>query len=139
MTRSIQYLLACATIALAACDSSPAATAFQYDLTRSSTLDIEAHDVAGPLVGVVVSVRGPSPGPGLAGVLLWMGATGSDGHARALVRTNLAGDLLDVTLHKSGWTDTALRTSEGVAAPSARLTVPLDQAQSLQVDLERND
>jgi len=143
MTPSIEYLLAFATIALAACDSSPASASFNYDLTRSSTLDIEAHDSSGPLSGVVVSVRGASPGPNMVGDLLWMGATGSDGHARALMRTNLAGDSLDVTLHKSGWsgpwTDTALRASEGITAPSARLTVPLAQAQTMQVDLERNN
>jgi hypothetical protein len=143
MTPSIEYLLAFATIALAACDSSPASTSFNYDLTRSSTLDIEAHDSSGPLRGVVVSVRGASPGPNMVGDLLWMGATGSDGHARALMRTNLAGDSLDVTLHKSGWsgpwTDAALRASEGITAPSAHLTVPLAQAQTMQVDLERNN
>jgi hypothetical protein len=143
MTPSIEYLLAFATIALAACDSSPASSSFNYDLTRSSNIDIEAHDSSGPLSGVVVSVRGASPGPDLTGDLLWMGATGTDGHARATIRTNLAGDSLDVTLHKSGWsgpwTDAALRTSEGIAAPSARLSVPIAQAEGMQVDLERSN
>jgi len=144
MTRPIEYRLACAAIALAACNSSQdPSSSFDYDLTRSSTIDIAAHDVSGPLAGVVISIRGPSPGPDLAGDLLWMGATGTDGHAHALIRTNLAGESLDVTLQKGGWsgpwTDPALRASQGITAPSARLIVSLADAQSMSVDLERNN
>jgi hypothetical protein len=135
--------LALATMTLAACDASqPEPEPFQYDLTRSSAIDIEAHDVSGPLRGVVVSVRAPSDEPGLTGALLWMGATGQDGHARALVRTETAGDSLDITLHKAGrrgpWTDESLRVAQGITAPSSRLIVPIAQAQSMNVDLERS-
>jgi hypothetical protein len=141
MKRTAGLLLALATIALAGCDVNQAEP-FKYDLTRSSGIDIEAHDVNGPLRGVVVSVRAPSAEPGLTGELLWMGATGQDGHARALVRTDTAGDSLDITLHKAGrrgpWTDDSLRVAQGVTAPSSRLIVPIAQAQSVNVDLERS-
>jgi len=135
-------VLALTSVALAACNPpTPAPPAFNYDLTRSTAIDVQAHDVNGPLRGIVVSIRVPSVEPGLTGPLLWMGATGSDGHARALIPTDSTGDSLDVTLHKAGrrgpWTDDALRISQGVTAPSSRLIVPLAQAESLNVDLER--
>jgi hypothetical protein len=140
-TTRLGCLLALTAAALAACDSTPAPPAFNYDLTRSTPIDIQAHDVNGPLPGIVVSIRVPSAQPGLTGPLLWMGATGSDGHARALIRTDGAGDSLDITLHKAGrrgpWSDDALRAQQGITAPSSRLIVPISQAQSLNVDLER--
>ena len=142
MTPTLVPILAIAALALAACDVSPAPQSFQYDLTSSNRIDVEAHDVNGPLRGVVVSVRAPSAEPGLTGPLLWMGATGSDGHARALIRTDAVGDSLDITLHKAGrrgpWTDDSLRVSQGVTAPSSRLIVPIAQAQTVTVDLERS-
>jgi hypothetical protein len=142
MTRTILRALALSSLALTACDPAPAPPAFNYDLTRSTAIDVQAHDVNGPLRGVVVSVRAPSVEPGLTGPLLWMGATANDGHARAVVRTEGAGDALDITLHKAGrqgpWTDDSLRAKQGITAPSSRLLVPLAQAQSLNVDLERS-
>jgi hypothetical protein len=134
-------VLALTSAALAACDAPPAPPAFNYDLTRSTPIDVQAHDANGPLQGIVVSIRVPSAEPGLTGPLLWMGATGSDGHARALIRTDGAGGSLDITLHKAGrrgpWSDDSLRAAQGITAPSSRLIVPLAQAQSLNVDLER--
>jgi hypothetical protein len=143
MKLTLGLLFAFAAVALTACDASPPTESFKYDLTRSNGIDVEAHDVNGPLRGVVVSVRAQAVAPDLTGALLWMGATGSDGHARALVRTDGAGDALDITLHKAGWrgpwTDDSLRVQQGITAPSARLIVPIAQTQSLQVNLERSE
>ena len=150
MTRIRRRLatLAALGLGLAACDVGPApgtqeetAQSFTYDLTRSNAIDVEAHNASGPIRGVVVSIRAPAVAPDTSGPLLWMGATDAGGHARAVIRTERAGDSLDVTLHKAGWrgpwTDESLRASQGVTAPSSRLLVPLTQAQSLSVDLER--
>ena len=142
MTMIPASLFVCMALALTACDASSSPPPFTYDLTRATALDIAAHEGSVPLPGVVVSVRAPASDPDTTGALLWMGATASDGHARALVRTDGAGDAVDITLHKAGWrgpwTDEALRSQQGVAAPSARLVVPLAQAMGLNVDLERS-
>ena len=149
MTRTPRLpLLALAGIAVAACDVTPASeaqqeepTPFRYDLTRSTAIDVAVHDASGPIRGVVVSIRVPAVAPDTTGALLWMGASDAQGHARALIRTDGAGDSLDITLHKAGWhgpwTDASLRQLQGITAPSSRLIVPLDQAQGLNIDFER--
>jgi len=137
------FVLTLATLSLAACTAKPEPESFTYDLTRSSAIDIAAHDANGPLRGVVVSVRTPPSEPGGTGELLWMGATGSDGHARAEIRTEGAGDALDITLHKAGWrgpwTDETLRAQQGITAPSSRQIIPIEQAQSVNVAFERSE
>jgi hypothetical protein len=136
------FVLTLATFALAGCNAQPEPESFTYDLTRSTKIDVEAHDSNGPIRGVIVSIRTPPVEPELTGDLLWMGATAADGHARAEIRTENAGDAVDITLHKAGWrgpwTDESLRESQGVTAPSSRQIIPLAQAQSISVDLERS-
>ncbi len=135
-------VLTLATFALAGCNVQPEPESFTYDLTRSTKIDIEAHDANGPIKGVVVSIRTPPVAPAVTGDLLWMGATGADGHARAEIRTESAGDSIDLTLHKAGWrgpwTDESLRESQGVTAPSSRQIISIAQAQNVSVDLERS-
>jgi hypothetical protein len=141
-------LTALATFALAGCESStapsPSQPTFNYDLTRSTSLDVEARTASGAaLAGVLVSVRAPAASADQAGELLWMGSTASDGHARATLRTEHAGETLDVTLHKPGWrgpwSDEALRVSQAEVAPSARFNVPTSQAGNVHVQLERSE
>ncbi len=124
------------------CDSSATAGSFDYNLTKSGAFAIRAHDAAGPVAGVLVSIRAASPSPGLAGELLWMGATDAQGDARAILRMDRAGDALDVTLHRPGWrgpwTDEAERAAEGVTAPSARLVLSVQHATGVDVTLVRS-
>jgi hypothetical protein len=141
MKRFLSLSAICA--ALAACTSEPAPTQpFTYDLTRNTDLDIEARTADGPTAGVLVSVRTPPPSPGLVGEQLWVGATTADGHARARIRSDRAGDTVEVTLHRAGfrgpWTDDASRIAAGPLAPTARLTLPLTDVSGLHVTLERS-
>ena len=134
------FACAYAAIAVSACDASPS-TPFDYDLTRVATLDIDARAGDTELSGVVVSVRASSADPQLAGSLLWMGATGADGHARATFRADRADGSFEVTLHKRGWrgpwSDESARTSQGLFAPSAQLTLPVAQVNGLRINFER--
>lgn len=136
------------TLALGGCHQGAADTGnsvdagpFHYDLTQTAPLDVEAHTAAGPLAGVIVSIRTTPADPTVSGELLWMGATGKDGHARTPVRVDrAAGGPIDVTLHKAGYrgpyTDEAFRIEHGAFAPSAKISVPINQVGSVSVALE---
>jgi hypothetical protein len=134
-----------AAVLLGACheggEASPVPSVFLYDLTQTSTFDLQSRDAAGPLPGVLVSVRTASTAPTSPGELLWMGVTGPDGHARAAFRTDHAGDApLDVVVNKPGWkgpyADESIRAAAGIFAPSARISVPLDALSGITVAME---
>jgi hypothetical protein len=122
--------------------SAPTGT-FDFTLTRTGAIDIHTTSAGEPLSGALVQIRtGESTAAG-AGDVVWTGATGLDGHARATLRTErFMGAPLEVTVNKAGyagtWTNTAARAAMGPFAPSARVVTSVAVLAALDLDLERS-
>jgi hypothetical protein len=127
--------------ALPAADAGASQPEFTYDLTRASSIDVEARAPDAPLPGVLISIRNAPAEGQEVGELLWTGLTDRDGHARGAARTEHVSEVVHVTIHKMGWagpyTDPALRAQQGILAPSGYVVVAPAALASLRVALAK--